>query len=242
MNNYEFCADFARRTAEGRADFRVLDYGCGAGQIIKLMIDDGLDAWGCETFYEGGDVSGNVPSEIRDRIHVMRDDRIPFPDGSFDLVLNNQVLEHVADLDMALSEIRRVLKPGGICLSLFPHREVWREGHCNIPLLHRFPKGRLRVYYAAALYPLGYFKNGKSPMQWARNFAEWIDRWCYYRSYHEIAEAFTRHLSAPTHIESEWIVSRRPVFRLVPKLIRRMIAYKMAGLVFVTKRQVTLAS
>src|SRR5260370_15306277 len=81
MNNYEFCASFAAKTAKHHLPgFKVLDYGCGAGEIIKLMCDDGLDACGCETFYEGCDLSSKGPAELKDRIFAMQGDRIPFPD------------------------------------------------------------------------------------------------------------------------------------------------------------------
>jgi SAM-dependent methyltransferase len=236
VDNYEFCADYALTAARGRPDFAVLDFGCGGARIVKLLTESGIEAHGCDTFYEGGDLSVTVPTEIGNRVHRMTGDRIPFGDETFDLVISNQVMEHVADLDAVLAEIARVLKPGGLCLSLFPHREIWREGHCNIPFLHRFPKGKLRVYYAAALHPLGYFREGKSRMQWARDFADWIDRWCHYRSHREITKTFTRHLSAPEHIECEWIVGRRSSFRFAPKWLRRFIAAKMAGLVFVTMK------
>jgi hypothetical protein len=43
-----------------------------------------------------------------------------FGDGLFDLVVSNDVLEHVPDLDRALYESRRILKPGGLCLATFP--------------------------------------------------------------------------------------------------------------------------
>jgi SAM-dependent methyltransferase len=174
MNNYEFCADFALRTA-ARSDFKVLDYGCGAGEVVGIMRRNELDAYVCELFYQGGDLSEQVPADIQDRIFAMHGDRIPFPDESFDLVISNQVLEHVPDLDVVLAEMRRVLKPGGICLSVFPHREVWREGHCNIPLLHRFARGsKPRIYYAATLRSLGlgYFKKDMTSMQWSRNFCD----------------------------------------------------------------------
>jgi SAM-dependent methyltransferase len=236
MDNYQYCARFAARAAEGQGEFTVLDYGCGAGAIVKALIEQGIDTRGCDVFYEGGDYSSSVPAEIANRIHRMEGDRIPFGDATFDLVLSNQVLEHVPDLDVVLGEIARILKPGGICLSLFPHRGVWREGHCNIPLLHRFPKGRARIYYAAALYPIGYYKNGKSRMQWARDFADWLDRWTYYRPYREIAATFAKHLSPPAHIENEWIVERKPIFRFAPRWLRNFIAWKMAGMVFVSRR------
>jgi SAM-dependent methyltransferase len=238
MNNYEFCAAFAANTAkEHVSGFKVLDYGCGAGEIIKLMCDDGLDACGCETFYEGGNLSSKVPAELKDRIFAMQGDRIPFPDDTFDLVMSNQVLEHVNDLDIVLSEISRVLKPGGVCLSLFPHREVWREGHCNIPFLHRFPKGStLRIYYAAALRALGvgYFKDEETAMNWSRYRCTWLDKWCFYRPYRQIAASFVTHLSSPKHIEADWIVSRSQKLSLLPRWLRQLTARKFAGLVFFT--------
>ncbi len=43
---------------------------------------------------------------------------LPFPDGAFDLVTTGYGLRNVPDLDGALDEIRRVLKPGGLFLSL----------------------------------------------------------------------------------------------------------------------------
>jgi SAM-dependent methyltransferase len=239
MNNYEFCAAFAAKTADNREDFKILDYGCGAGEIIKLLRDDGLDAQGCESFYAGGDLSSKVPLELEDRILAMHGDRIPFPDDTFDLVVSNQVMEHVADLDAVLTEIRRVLKGGGACLSLFPHREVWREGHCNIPFLHWFPKGSTpRIYYAAALRALGigYFKDEQTPTAWSRSRCNWLDEWCYYRPKREIEDAFERHLSRPRHIEAEWLVARKQQTAIAPAWLRQLVARKMAGLIFVTTK------
>jgi len=53
---------------------------------------------------------------------------LSFYDQTFDLVLTSDVLEHVADLHCALSEIARVLKPGGLMLSTHPF--TWQAKTC----------------------------------------------------------------------------------------------------------------
>jgi 2-polyprenyl-3-methyl-5-hydroxy-6-metoxy-1,4-benzoquinol methylase len=45
---------------------------------------------------------------------------LTFPDGYFDILITSEVLEHVADLDRTLEEIRRVLKPGGFHVFSIP--------------------------------------------------------------------------------------------------------------------------
>jgi len=52
-------------------------------------------------------------------------ERLPFPDGTFDLVTSNCVLEHVGDRRRALEEIRRVLRPGGYLAHVLPTR-FWK--------------------------------------------------------------------------------------------------------------------
>ena len=48
-------------------------------------------------------------------------DRLPFIDGSFDLITANMVIEHLADPAAALREVQRVLKPGGVFLCHTPN-------------------------------------------------------------------------------------------------------------------------
>lgn len=234
MNNYEFCADYAARLAAGKPNFKVLDFGCGAGQIVAGLLDKGLDAYGCDPFYEGGSHEADVPANLAKHVIKMDGPLIPFPDASFDLVVTNTVLEHVDDLDVSVSEIARVLKPGAACLAIFPHFEVWREGHCEIPLLHRFPKGsNPRIYYAAALRSLGFGanKDGIPPIDWARRTCNWLDRWCHYRRLTTIRSTFREHLSEPKHIEAEWTAKRYAALARLPTKVRIAIARKAAGLV-----------
>lgn len=247
MNNYEFCVQWVLDQHPARGA-RVLDYGCGAGQIVRALRARGIEAFGCDVFYDGGDYSPQVEDELlgAGTIRRMEGGSIPFEDASFDIVVSNQVMEHVPDLDAVLGEISRVLKPGGKVLSLFPHRGVWREGHSGVPFLHRFPKGNMnvRVCYAAAFRCLGfgYFHNGKSVMHWSRDFCDWLDRWTYYRTSGEINAVYLAHFARLERLEDRWLDARtrgsalHHIVATTPHWCRRLAAAKLAGLAFVAKQ------
>lgn len=245
MDNYAFCADWvlAKKPAK---EARVLDYGCGAGQIVALLRGRGVNAFGCDVFYEGGDYSKLVDSDLfaSGVVRRIQDNKIPFGDSEFDFVINNQVMEHVEDIDAVLAEISRVLKPGGAVLSLFPDKGVWREGHCGIPFLHWFPKRtQPRVYFAAALRSLGlgYYKEGKTRLQWSRDFCEWLDNWTHYRTRREINLAYATYFSGLEHIESRWLRaklgSRARLVGWLPAWALELVATKLGCMAFTAKRK-----
>jgi SAM-dependent methyltransferase len=103
----------------------VLDFGCGDGDGVAAWRAAGYEAFGCDIVLER-------PGE---GLYLIEEPyRLPFPDASFDLVVSDQVLEHVHDHDVAFMEISRVLKPGAISLHLFPSRWAPREVHAGVPL------------------------------------------------------------------------------------------------------------
>ena len=259
--NHEFCrqAVLGLLKSEGAesqrgvgASAKVLDYGCGGAQIVKALRSSGVEAYGADVFYEGGSHLHQLQREELFQSGVVRkmeSDQTDFADNTFDIVFNNQVLEHVEDLDRVLIEIHRVLKPGGTVLSLFPDRGVWREGHCGIPFLHRFPKGsRLRVGYALALRcaGLGYFKEGRTRREWARNFCEWLDKWTYYRSLPEIHRGFQRLFTDLRHMEDTYFTFRLQGTSLAPfaaasdtallRPLARFVVRRNMGLVFTARK------
>lgn len=97
-----------------RGDERVLDVGCGPGTYygpLKSKVPD--------VHYFGMDTSTAMLEQHPARDCVTRADAhtLPFPDGSFDVVMANHVLFHVADRDQAIAEFRRVLKQDGMVLA-----------------------------------------------------------------------------------------------------------------------------
>jgi len=128
-----------------------------------------------------------------------------------------------------------------VSLNLFPDRGVWREGHCGIPFLHRFPKNtKLRIYYAALMRSLGlgHFTQGKTIMGWSRNFCVWLDRWTYYRTSAEIHERFGRIIGQTQLLKKIYCMrALTAVFDAIPRNLQRFIVRKMAGLVLVSVKK-----
>ena len=245
MNNYQICSHWILEQQHDKNP-QVLDYGCGAGEIIKQLRQNNIDAWGCDIFYEGGDYSASIDPEFMNNgiIKKMNNGNIPFDSNSFDFVINNQVMEHVEDINIVLSEIQRVLKPGGKVLSLFPDKGIWRECHSGIPFLHWFPKGsQFRISYAAAFRSLGFghYKDDKSIMQWSRDFCEWLDKWTYYRSAKDIELSYSKYFSSIQHIEEYWLQKKlegwgKNIASIVPISAQQLFVHKFAGLVFVASK------
>ena len=80
---------------------------------------------------------------------LVRDTHLPFPDGHFDIVISNHVIEHVGDPEAQrnhLHEMRRVLRPGGIAYLAVPNRWMVIEPHYRLAFLSWLPR-RWRTPY-----------------------------------------------------------------------------------------------
>jgi ubiquinone/menaquinone biosynthesis C-methylase UbiE len=114
---------FERRRAfllgAARPGERALDLGCGAGEFTAALAGAGVDV-------VGADVAEAALERARRRhpglrfVNVPFDGPLPFEDCSFELVWAGEVIEHVADTAEWLSEVRRVLSPGGRLLVTTP--------------------------------------------------------------------------------------------------------------------------
>jgi SAM-dependent methyltransferase len=101
---------------------RVLDVGCGPGHLAdRLAGDHGLDVTGLDldpSMIEQAraNAARSVPAELRPTYVVGGVAALPFPDGSFDLVVSTLSMHHWSDATAGLAEIGRVLRPGGRAL------------------------------------------------------------------------------------------------------------------------------
>jgi SAM-dependent methyltransferase len=215
--NHRYVLDFARRQCAGITDPAILDFGCGGAQTVIAGRELGMHIFGAEVFHKGTEVRTKVVQAglLGDIVREIKAGVIDFPNEYFDFIFSNQVFEHVKDIDQALQEIRRILKPGGRAVHLFPSRDVWREGHCGIPFLHWFPKNsRLRYPYALALRRLGLGKfKTSSNREWVLHRLDYLDHYCFYRSRRSIFEEFNQYFRF-TLIEDDYLRARLGESRL----------------------------
>ena len=135
--------------SEHRWQHPVLDLGCGDGAFVRTIFDQSLEA--------GLDLSLRQLHRAAHKgcyrhLCLASGSYLPFADQSFATVLSNCVLEHSADIASILSEVARVLRPGGELVFTVPSENF-----------------RSLLFYTRALRRLGLTSAGEM-------YGKWIDR------------------------------------------------------------------
>lgn len=128
-----------------KTGMKVLDYGCGTGASLLEIIALGAEAYGIEA-------DPNVKQVVDAlglRIHIGTLDNAPFADEKFDLIVLNQVLEHIPSPENLLVKFKKMLKPKGRLVLSFPNsgsvyarffKRLWINWHIPYHLHHFNPK------------------------------------------------------------------------------------------------------
>jgi SAM-dependent methyltransferase len=100
--------------SQWRGDEHILDVGSGSGSYYASLRRHWPDVT-----YQAVDISAEVLKKhpARKNAVVADAEHLPFPDQCFDVVMANHMLYHVADLERAILEARRVLKPDGVFMA-----------------------------------------------------------------------------------------------------------------------------
>lgn len=107
-------AGWALGNVKWRGDERVLDVGCGPGRWVPSIRQQlpNVSYYGLDLYS-----SMMLTHPALACVTVGDAQRIPFADATFDVVMANHMLFHVPDVERALREFRRVLKPGGVVMA-----------------------------------------------------------------------------------------------------------------------------
>jgi SAM-dependent methyltransferase len=112
--------DLRARSMQSRRDLRILGAEC-LSRIALILRGIYPFYLGTEYLPDASSVAAKFPVPHMDLQHIQYDD------NTFDLFISGDVFEHVPDLDKAIREVMRVLKPGGLLISSFPFNPHRRE-------------------------------------------------------------------------------------------------------------------
>lgn len=195
---------------------RILDAGCGDGRLISFIhralkaVRPGilLEVSGFDVVDHGVQAAGFMEKAIETLATRVPDvnwaERIKllyvgnswdFPDKYFDIVLSNQVLEHVHDKPFFFRESYRVLRDGGYAIHLSPLVHYIYEGHLYLPWVHRIRSHELLCRYISLLsfFGLGKFRDhnrrtGISRDEFSIRHADYVHFWTNYSSESEMLD------------------------------------------------------
>ena len=189
--------DILAQAASGTRGAAVLDFGSGRGELVGCLRQRGWRAFGidvCPRYIEHGQLVNRMFTDDFPILSASKGGRTCFPDAFFDLIISDQVLEHVQDIDKSAKEIGRILKTGGITLHIFPSRHSLVEMHLKMPIVHWLPKNLTRKAAIRLFLHLGL---GDTPLVDVKSRTNTLYKYSieqtFYRGRREIERAFGAH-------------------------------------------------
>ena len=142
MSTVDYIFNIAKHTGiTPQAEWNILDFGCGRGELVCSLRERGYTAFGFDIYNYLDSHCLDKPwfsmsNPKRNGFKLEEPFALPYESGSIDMIISQEVLEHVMDPEPTLREFARVLRPGGVAINLYPPRLCPVEGHTNVPYGH----------------------------------------------------------------------------------------------------------
>ena len=159
----KLCA-YLFQSFELKEGMKMLEPGCGRGEFLKNFKELGLDVHGVDISTEAQEYAENFPVEVCD----IESEKLPFEDDTFDVIYSKSFIEHLYYPERYLEEAFRVLKPGGILITLVPDWESNYKIYFD-DFTHRTPFTNIALEDAYKMYgfsEVNVFKFRQLPIVW----------------------------------------------------------------------------
>jgi SAM-dependent methyltransferase len=151
----------------------VLDIGCGDAGVLIAFAESAAEATGIEVDERSLARAAVRAEEHGVTVRLLKGvaEALPLPNASTDLVILDNVLEHVRDREQTLAEIQRVLRPTGLLYMVTPKPlslySLWNDPHYDLAGLVLLPR-RLQIWYFERLRGggKGTYDVGVIPTRW----------------------------------------------------------------------------
>lgn len=159
------------------AGSRLVDIGCGRGDMLQAFKDSGLEVSGLELRDYGSELLSGIKVDHAN----FENERFPFNDNTFDVVFSKSVIEHLHSPENFLKESMRILKPGGRIIVLTPdwqsqlyifyndfthHQPYTVLGLNNVLKIYDFKEVKTEKFYQLPfLWKAGFIKIALKPLQ-----------------------------------------------------------------------------
>ena len=107
-------------TFEMKPEMKLLEIGCGRGDILKRFKSLGLHVEGVDIDNEAVALNEGIAVKMCN----IENEPLPYPDNSFDVIYSKSLIEHLYYPERYMAETYRVLKPNGLLLTLVPDWEA----------------------------------------------------------------------------------------------------------------------
>lgn len=140
--------DRLRRLLGGEAALRgrILNVGCGTGGFNLAASASGAHAVGVDADAEAIAICALKREKGGGTFVRAAAERLPFPDGTFDVVYCFSAIEHVESVDESVAEMVRVARRGGLIYVHTPNAWSWYEGHYKLLWVPFLPASLGRLY------------------------------------------------------------------------------------------------
>ncbi len=141
--------------------YACLDIGCSSGIVSTAMAPRFTSMVGLDI--DKLALSDIEPAHDQKSVFLLGDAmQMPLQEETFDMIFCLQVYEHVPDDKRMMSEIYRVLKPGGFVIFSGPNRLYPIEPHYHLPFLHWLPQAWADFYLRAMGKGHAYYEKSRS--------------------------------------------------------------------------------